>query len=133
MHELAITQSLLEIAVRHAESAGGGRVTALHIIIGRLSSMIDDSVQFYWDLISVGTPCEGAKLHFQRIPATLQCLDCDTTYTLPAELAPCPACGSAHVQVRAGDEFRLESIDIEKDEPKHANQYPHRRTYPKRQ
>ena len=112
---MAVTQSILDIAVQHAERSGAARVTALNLVIGQLSSIVDDSVQFYWDIISKDTLCEGAKLHFQRIPAQMICLDCGHTYTLSSGLEACPQCESFHIKVHAGEEFRLESIDIETD------------------
>ena len=113
MHELSVTESLLEIAVRHAEKAGARRVTDLYLVIGRLASIVDDSVQFYWDQISQGTICEGARLHFERLPGKLQCLNCGDTYLLPEELIPCPKCGSDRVKVLGGTEFHLDSIEVE--------------------
>ncbi len=112
MHEMAITQSILDIALDYAERSGASRVTMLNLVIGQLSSIVDDSVQFYWDIISKDTLCEGAVLNFERIPAQMKCLDCGQTYTLSRGLEACPQCGGFHVQVIAGDEFRLESIEI---------------------
>lgn len=114
MHELSVTESVLEIACRHAEKAKAKKVTDIHLVIGRLSSIVDDSVQFYWNVISKDTICEDATLHFKREPARLVCLDCQTEYTLENELRPCPNCGSARVRVLSGDEFNLESIEIER-------------------
>ena len=73
MHELPITQSLLEIALQHGEQAGAQRITQLDIVVGELSSIVDDSVQFYWDIVSKGTIAEGADLSFRRVPGTLRC------------------------------------------------------------
>jgi hydrogenase nickel incorporation protein HypA/HybF len=115
MHELAVTESILEIAVKYGEQAEARRVTDLYLVIGRLSSLVDDSVQFYWDVLSEGTLCAGSKLHFQRIPAEMRCLNCGKDYTLTGELTPCPECDSAKVQVISGDQFFLDSIEIEKD------------------
>jgi Zn finger protein HypA/HybF involved in hydrogenase expression len=47
------------------------------------------------------------------VPATLLCLDCGVTYTLDRELTGCPSCNGERVKVIGGDEFRLDSIDIE--------------------
>lgn len=114
MHELAVTESILEIALKHAEQAEATQVTDLYIVIGQLSSIVDDSVQFYWDMITDGTLCSGSKLHFQRVPAEMTCLSCGNSYTLQSELTVCPACGSAQVKVVSGEQFYLDSIEIEK-------------------
>lgn len=114
MHELSVTESVLEIACKHAQNSKAKKVTDIHLVIGRLSSIIDDSVQFYWDAISKDTICEHAKLHFKREPAVLVCLECQTEYNLKDELMPCPNCGSARIRVLSGDAFFLESIEIER-------------------
>jgi len=113
MHELPVTESILEIALRHAEQAGANRVTDLYLVIGQLASIVDDSVQFYWDIVAKGTPAEGARLHFQRIPAEFLCLDCGERYAPGEQVLACPKCQSVRVKVAAGDEFRLESIDVD--------------------
>ncbi|MCA9887774.1 MAG: hydrogenase maturation nickel metallochaperone HypA [Anaerolineae bacterium] len=113
MHELPVTQSMLDIALRYGEQNGATRITNLYLVIGDLSSIIDDSVQFYWDIISRGTIAEGAKLHFERIPTRMVCFECSHTYLPEPGTLACPNCGSTRVQVAAGDEFRLDALDIE--------------------
>ena len=113
MHELPVTENILEIAVRHGRQANAARVKDLYLVIGQLSSIVDDSIQFYWDIISKDTICEGAKLHFERIPAQLLCLDCSHIYGFEHELTACPNCDSSRVKVTAGEEFQLQSLEIE--------------------
>ncbi|HHN94102.1 MAG TPA: hydrogenase maturation nickel metallochaperone HypA [Anaerolineae bacterium] len=113
MHELSITQSVLEIALRHAEQAHAARITQLNLVIGELSTIVDDSVQFYWDIISRGTIAEGAVLHFERVPGVLRCLNCGHTFPLNGEDFSCPRCGDRQVITAGGDDFRLDSIEIE--------------------
>jgi len=113
MHELSITESILEIATRHAIKSNAKKVTLINITIGNLSSIVDDSVQFYWDIIAKGTICEASKLHFERISAKLTCLACGITYEIEHELTPCPSCGSINLKVVSGEEFQLDSIEIE--------------------
>lgn len=112
MHELAVTQNILNLALQYGNNANATRVTEVSIVIGSLSTMVDESVQFYWDLIAEGTICQGATLHFERIPARLVCQDCGTEYEIRRELEFCPACQSSRVNILQGDEFRLESIQI---------------------
>jgi len=116
MHELAITQDILSLALDHAGRARATRVSALHLVLGELSTVVDDSVQFYWDIVSQGTICEGARLHFQRLPARLTCRECGTGYNMDVGPAPCPDCGSSRVQLTEGLEFRLDSIDVETED-----------------
>jgi hydrogenase nickel incorporation protein HypA/HybF len=113
MHELPVTESLLRIARQHAEKAGAARITDLYIVIGQLASIVDDSVQFYWDLISKDTPAEGAHLHFRRIPTEMLCLNCNLRYMPTQDELACPTCGSLTVQIVAGEEFYLEAMDVD--------------------
>jgi hydrogenase nickel incorporation protein HypA/HybF len=113
MHELSVTESLLNIALQHAEKAGARRVTDLHLVIGELASMVDDSIQFYWDIIAKDTIAEQAILHFRRVPAQLQCMTCFEKYHPTDRELACPRCNGVNTKIIAGEEFRLESIDVE--------------------
>ncbi len=119
MHELPVTENILEIALRHGAKARATRITDLYLVIGQLSSIVDDSIQFYWDIISAGTIAEGATLHFHRIPAKMHCMDCDHRYQLHEDRFACPQCDGERVRVVAGEEFFVEAIDIDK-EPTHS-------------
>ena len=114
MHELPITQNILKIALRYGEENQAAKITDLFLVIGQLSSVIDESVQFYWPIVSRDTIAEDAKLHFKRIPASLACKDCGTVYDIEGgELTACPECDSSQVQITGGKEFQLESIQID--------------------
>jgi len=113
MHELSVTENLLEIALRHAQQANAKRIIRLHLVVGQLSSIIDDSVNFYWDIIAKGTIAETAELEFRRIPATFECLDCHTQYIPESDHYECSHCNSANVRLIKGQEFFLESMDVE--------------------
>lgn len=113
MHELAVTENLLEIAIRHGKTAGAIRISNLYLVIGQLSSIIDDSVQFYWDIISKGTIADGAELHFHRKPVEIFCKECADQFTPSGDDFSCPNCGSTKIRVISGEEFYLEAIDVE--------------------
>ena len=113
MHELAVTQSILDISVQHAEEAGAKRITGINIVIGQFASIVDDSVQFYWDIVSEGTIAHGAMLHFDRIPGKMTCTACGQTFQPDDKAFECPSCSSGFVRITQGEEFRVDSIDVE--------------------
>lgn len=113
MHELAVTQSILDISLRHAQKMDAKRIVSINLVIGRFSSIVDDSVQFYWDMIAEGTIAKGAQLHFDRIPAEMKCLDCGNTFEPDDTTFACPKCLSPKVHITKGEELRVESIDVE--------------------
>ena len=115
MHELSVTEALLNTASDSAEKQNAKTVTALNIKIGKLSGIIDDSVQFYWDIIAKDTICAGSMLNFTKIPAKFECQQCKYQFEIEDELLPCPHCQSMDLVTIQGDEFLLESIEIEKE------------------
>jgi hydrogenase nickel incorporation protein HypA/HybF len=114
MHELHTTQSILETALRYAKEAGATRVTDLHLTNGVLSSYTDESVRLYWQMISRGTICDGAELHFQSIPALFICQACGDSFSPQYSDECCPVCRSLSIHLIRGNEFHLDSIEIER-------------------
>src|SRR5581483_6910507 len=100
MHELSITGGILDLAFETAQRAGARHIAAIDLVVGDLSSIVDDPIQFYFDLLSRGTPAEGAVLRFRREPAELFCRACAHRWAAAAPLpAVCPACGSGLLQI----------------------------------
>jgi hydrogenase nickel incorporation protein HypA/HybF len=113
MHELAVTESIVEIACRHALLAGADRVVRIKLVIGDLSSIVDDSVQFYFDFVSQNTTASGATLVFDRVPVRLLCEGCGNRWCPTGSDWECPACRQRRASVTAGREFFVESIEVE--------------------
>ena len=76
MHELAVTQGILDIAVAEAEKSGKRKVTQINIKLGVFSGMVPQCIQEYYDIISEDTAAAGAKLIFDKIPAVIRCRSC---------------------------------------------------------
>jgi hydrogenase nickel incorporation protein HypA/HybF len=114
MHELSITQGILSVVLETVQRNGCGRVTAINLVIGDLSSFVDDSVQFYFDFLSRDTLAAGARLNFRREAATATCWDCSLEFKVKAPLGcACPACGSVRLAITGGQEFYVESIEVD--------------------
>ena len=113
MHELSVTESILEIALRHAQEADAKQITQIYLVIGQLASIVDDSVQFYWEIISKDSLAEHARLNFRRIPAEFECQTCLHQFSMDGDSLECASCGSGDLKVIAGEEFFIEAIDVE--------------------
>lgn len=64
MHELGITQRILEVALDRAAMARATRITDIHVELGEESDVAPESVGFYWPQVSRGTAAEAAHLRF---------------------------------------------------------------------
>jgi len=113
LHELAITQRVLDIALEKAEEAHATRVTGINLVIGEMSSVVDDCVQFYFDFLSQDSIASGANLTFERIPAQLRCRQCGTCFTPDTPPWNCPKCHQWDVEILAGQELYIDSIEVD--------------------
>jgi len=113
MHEYSVTVNILEIAVMEAQKANARKITAIKLVIGDLSSIIDNSVQFYFDIASKGTIAEDAELIFRRIKARIRCRQCGAETEKPKTGFLCPHCGGDGVLLEVGNEFYIEGILVQ--------------------
>jgi hydrogenase nickel incorporation protein HypA/HybF len=109
MHELAISRAILDTAVDRAQ---GRRVTRVSVTIGALRQVVPDSLEFYFEIVSRGTLCEGASLRPRPLPARLRCA-CGEQWELADVSFRCPRCAGAQVTVLSGDELLVDSIEVE--------------------
>ena len=113
MHELSLSSAVLATTLKHAD---GRRVSAINLRIGRLRQVIPDSLEFYFGFVSRETVCEGARLEMEVIDARLRCRPCGTEWAIELPAFRCPTCGGSEVEVASGDEFEVESIEVEEAE-----------------
>ena len=108
MHELAVTQGILDIAVKEAQKAGKRKVTDINIKLGVFSGMVPDCIQEYYDLLSEDTPAYGAKLHFEKIPAIISGKESQ----IERFRLRCPECGGNNVKLISGRELYVDSLEV---------------------
>jgi hydrogenase nickel incorporation protein HypA/HybF len=91
-------------------------VTAVQLRVGHLRQVVPDSLAFFFEHVAAGTPCEGARLDLEVVPARLECDDCGHGWELDAPVFRCPRCDAARVHIAAGDELLVESIEVAEEE-----------------
>jgi len=112
MHELAITQSMFDIVLKQAEQARAKKVIGINLVIGEMTGVVAQSVQFYLDFLTKGTLAEGALVNLKMIPPKAQCRNCQQTFELKEFDWACPNCKSNGVEIIAGKELFVESIEV---------------------
>jgi len=113
MHELSIASSIVDIVTDHVAAAGGGRVRAVVLRIGRLAAVHSESLRFSFDLVRDGTLLDGAALRIVEVPVRIWCPGCEAEVELPGfRSLACPACGNRTGEIRAGRELEVESIEL---------------------
>jgi len=113
MHEFSITQSILSIALEKANVANVSKITKVNLVIGELSSVVDECVQFYFNFLIKDTVAAEASLSFERTPLQLRCRNCATVFS-PANLDwACPKCQEQKVEIISGRECYVDSIEVE--------------------
>ena len=113
MHELPVVTDVVKVVNEAARERSCGRVTSITIVVGELSSVIDESVQMYFELLAEGTPCEGAVLRFIHVPALLKCSSCGEQFEHKDSFS-CPKCGGDGMLVKGtGRELYVKSFETE--------------------
>ena len=122
MHEMPVTQAMLSMALDHAN---GRRVTDVYLQVGKMSAIVPDTVEVFFEYLSKGTLAEGAELHFEIVPMEMTCQDCGQQIDLSEWIESRPqtimqrafergcVCGSKNLRVSQGVSFGLSSINVE--------------------
>ena len=113
MHELSITQSMLDLVLEQAEKAGAKEVGRINLVIGEMSGVVEECVEFYFGFLSKGTLAERATLSFTMISPKARCRNCDKLFELKEFDWACPYCQGNNMEIVAGKELLVESIEVE--------------------
>jgi hydrogenase nickel incorporation protein HypA/HybF len=113
MHELGIATYLLEAVVEQARQAGADRVLAINLVVGERAGIVDESLQFSFDLLAPSTLAEGARINTRRTTMRFACARCGSEYAPRNADFGCPGCGTVGQLVDDGSTLVIESIEVE--------------------
>lgn len=109
MREFSLTQNLLDLALKNSDSR---QIVRVHVLIGPFSDEREDSIRFYWRDLAKGSPGEGAKLHFERLPVEAKCLGCTGMFYLDEKTSMCKFCYGENLQLLNGEDVKLERMEV---------------------
>jgi hydrogenase nickel incorporation protein HypA/HybF len=113
VHELALTESIVEMIEEESRRRGFSRVHVVRLEIGALSHVAPEAIRFCFEVVALEAVAEGARLEIVVVPGRGLCLDCGENVTLGERFDPCPGCGGHHVQVTSGEDMRVTELEVE--------------------
>jgi hydrogenase nickel incorporation protein HypA/HybF len=113
MHEQSIVESLLAIAIENAEKAKAKKILRIYLVVGELSGVVDESVNFYFSFLSKNTIAADASILFTHTPARLRCRKCNIEFIAENLDFRCPNCREEQVEIIGGRELYIESLEVE--------------------
>ena len=117
MHELALTQDILDTAVRYAQQANSQKVDTIVLRVGALRDVSRDWIQYYFNFIRKGTMAEEAEILVIVNPIVCRCHECNMEFEVDRnrlydEEIVCPGCAAKNYTLISGTEFRIEGIEV---------------------
>jgi len=113
MHELSVVESLLAVAVESAEKAEAKRILKIYVVVGDLSGVVDESVNFYFTFLSEKTIAAGATIVFIHKQARLRCRTCEAIFSPEKLDFNCPNCRDQQVDIIGGRELYIDRLEVE--------------------
>jgi hydrogenase nickel incorporation protein HypA/HybF len=114
MHELSIVSSVVDSVIESLESYPGARVIEVRLRVGALAAVVEDSLQFCYELATRATPLEGSRLVVKVLPVMVHCAECGKDGELESlQSFCCPHCGEPASDIRQGREMEIEAFEIE--------------------
>ncbi|MBN2798894.1 MAG: hydrogenase maturation nickel metallochaperone HypA [Deltaproteobacteria bacterium] len=109
MHEASVAKDLLDLVLA---ACGGQRILRVGLELGELSTVVPDALRFAWEVVPAGTLAEGSAVDIARIPVRVRCPSCSFTGHPVSIFEGCPRCGTISVEVLAGRELRVTTIEV---------------------
>lgn len=113
MHEMAIAEGILDIALEYVEKNEAARVEKIGLLIGEMSGVVTDSLEFGFKMIAKGTPAEGAELSIKEIPLVGRCTKCGAEMHVDHYDFWCKKCGDGVLEIISGREMQVEYLEVE--------------------
>jgi len=113
MHEMAIAQGILDIVLKTAAENEATKVTGIKLLIGQMTQIQPESLQFGFEALSIGSIAEGANLEIKIVPLVGQCNSCRQEFAIERYCFVCPHCNSNSVHLVSGRELAVEYLEVE--------------------
>ncbi|MGC9259899.1 MAG: hydrogenase maturation nickel metallochaperone HypA [Phycisphaerae bacterium] len=110
MHEVSIAESLIALIRRYVPAHQ--RLLRATVRIGPMHGLEPEAMQLAWTIATSEIGWSGANLNIELPPWRLRCTACGRCWE-PAKVDEACVCGCTNVEIMGGDEFQLDSIEVD--------------------
>lgn len=113
MHEMTIAMNIVDIICQKANEEKAVKVISVELVIGDLSGIMIDSLEFCFEAACKNTIADGAELNIRNIKAEAFCKSCKKDFRIESDFTPCPTCNDFNFELKTGKEFSIKSFNID--------------------
>ncbi|MDA8228820.1 MAG: hydrogenase maturation nickel metallochaperone HypA [Desulfitobacterium hafniense] len=115
MHELSIMQGVFDIVLDNAEKHSLTKITKINIVVGEISGVEPEALDFAFSYFARGSIAEGAEFSITRVPLTGRCRRCGEKLQGLVNLE-CKCEGPPAYEMLTGTELYVNTIAGENEE-----------------
>jgi hydrogenase nickel incorporation protein HypA/HybF len=112
MHELSLSNGMLEIIEKQAIETGFDQVRVVRLEVGALSCVERDALRFCFDSVTRGSVADGARLEIVDVPGEAWCWDCEAVVPLARRGEACGRCDGYRLKVKDGEQVRILDLEV---------------------
>ena len=113
MHELALTQGIVDLVTQVGRREGLHRVSRVVVEVGAAAAVLPDALTFCFDIVAADSIARGAELVLETVELRGVCLTCGAEFAAATIASPCSGCGAHGPRWLSGRELRVKSLDGE--------------------
>ncbi|MFH1327948.1 MAG: hydrogenase maturation nickel metallochaperone HypA [Candidatus Bathyarchaeota archaeon] len=121
MHEFSTTTQIVETVLREAKKHDAKKVSEVHLVIGKLTVLGIEQINFSYALLIKDTIMEHSKLYIEEKDAVVKCGSCgyegsvkyedDPMYHFSYPTLKCPRCDDT-TSIVGGNECMIKTVKI---------------------
>ena len=121
MHEVSVVSDIVSAILKELENYNVERVEEVVLVVGEMTSLGDEQLEFAYEIVTKETKLEGSKLIIEHEKIRVKCKECDYEgevrmlesdygkHTIP--ILSCPKC-NGKVRVIAGQTCKVRNLKI---------------------
>ncbi|MBO6304351.1 MAG: hydrogenase maturation nickel metallochaperone HypA [Selenomonadaceae bacterium] len=112
MHEMALAEGIVDVALDAAKENGGGKVLEVGLKIGDMTGVETEALNTAFHILTRETLLKDAALKIERMPLIVRCDSCDEEREQSVYNFFCKKCGGV-LKLVSGRELQVAYINME--------------------